>query len=543
MTANVIDQAKPVINGIANPGSVSVNLGNVRLNSAASQNLSVLNQATGNQQAVLNASIATNGAPVTAGGSFSGLAPGATSTGLQVGLNTSTAGNQSGSATVSAVSDITAFGNCAPNCTLNLAPQTVNVTGAVYRLAAVATTTITPSITLAARVGAAAPSSAINITNNSVDGFTEGLNVVRGATAAGFTSSGGPITNLAANASSSAIGITLNTGTAGTFSGNQVLALASNGTITSNSDVALGNVNVALNGKVYTTAVAQVNTAAINFGIVHVGDVVALKNISVTNNAAVTALNDTLVGSISATGPFSGSGTLGAGVAATATDATSLKVGLNTATAGIFSGGTAGTANLLLASHNPDMADLALSTPTVALNAQVNNYANLNTIKVSGLGSFTRSGNIFTLDFGNVLVGSGLLSASLNVLNDVTGPADDADGSYCLPGAPCSLDSLLDFALTGFNPFADVGAGATASSVSVGLSTAALGLFQDEIQLAGFGHNTSGFRQALDGLTLRIRGNVVSQGNTVPEPGTLALLLMAAAGAVLAKRRKARAFA
>ena len=533
-SANVINQASPQIN------NSPINLGNVRLGTASPTGLvSVTNVATAAPQAALNASIGGATAGLTASGSFNLLNPGLTnSSSLQVGLNTAAAGSKNGTATLSFVSDANNVGNCAPNCQLTLASQTVAVNGAVYREAAVATTTLTPSITLAARVGGAA-SNTISVTNTSVDGFTEGLNVVRGATAAGFTSSGGPITNLAANASSIAIGVALNTTTAGVFSGNQVLALASSGTITNNiTEVMLGNVNVALAGKVYSTAVALVNTASpINFSIVHVGDVVPQKTVSVTNNTGATALGDSLVGSISATGPFIGSGTLGAGVAANATNATSLKVGLNTSTAGVFSGGIA---SLALASHNPDMADQSLGITTVGLTAQVNNYANLNTIKISGGGSFTRVGNVFTLDFGNVLVGSGQLTAGLRILNDVAGPADAADGSYCLAGAACSADAFQDFTSIGFGAFTDVGAGATANNVTVSHGTAGVGLFEDDIVLIGaLGHNLSGYSGALADLRLHIRANVINQGNSVPEPGSLYLLLLAAAGAVLARRRQA----
>ena len=85
--ANVVDTAKPVINGVANPGSVTVNLGNLRIGTAANQTLTVLNQATGSQQAALNASIASDGAPITASGSFNQLLPGNSSPG-QAGIGT-----------------------------------------------------------------------------------------------------------------------------------------------------------------------------------------------------------------------------------------------------------------------------------------------------------------------------------------------------------------------------------------------------------------------------------------------------------------------
>ena len=174
--ANVVDQAKPVINGIANPGTVTVNLGNVRINTAATENLTVLNQATGNQQAALNGSIASNGAPALASGSFNLLAPGATNGSLSVGIDTSAAGARAGSATVSLVSDASNIGNCAPNCQLTLPNQTVNINANVYRLAN--PTINTGTVTIAARVGdAVAADQSVSITNASPDIYTEGLRV------------------------------------------------------------------------------------------------------------------------------------------------------------------------------------------------------------------------------------------------------------------------------------------------------------------------------------------------------------------------------
>jgi len=88
---------------------------------------------------------------------------------------------------------------------------------------------------------------------------------------------------------------------------------------------------VTLNGRVYTPAVAQVNTGVVDFGIVHKGDVVTARNVSVTNTAAIAAPNDVLVGTIGgAAGPFNASGSL-AGVAAQASDTSSFSVGLSTA--------------------------------------------------------------------------------------------------------------------------------------------------------------------------------------------------------------------
>jgi hypothetical protein len=299
---NVIDQAKPVINGVANPGAVTVNLGNVRINTAAGQTLNVLNQATGNQQAALNASIASNGAPVTASGSFSGLLPGNSSPGqagigtLQVGLDTSAAGARSGSATVSLVSDITAFGNCAPNCTLNLPDQTVNVSGNVYRLAN-PTLNAPTTITVAARVGdTVAADRVVSITNSSPDAFTEGLKVTLG-TITGNAQAAGGIANLGAggtDAGSIKVGLG-NTAIAGTSTATVALDFVSTGAGTTGApDLQVGTGTLTVDGKVYTAAVGQTPTATLNFGVVRVGDTPSAKDIVIDNAAALTALNDTL---------------------------------------------------------------------------------------------------------------------------------------------------------------------------------------------------------------------------------------------------------
>ena len=221
----------------------------------------------------------------------------------------------------------------APNCQLALASQDVNVSGAVYRPA-------NPSISgapvnLVARVGDAAPTASIGVTNVSPDVYTERLDASFGSgTPVGFTTSGS-IVGLAAQTSSNALQVALNTGTAGFFGGTATVNLVSSGAGTTlAADEALASGSVALNGKVYAAATGELNTNTVNFGIVHVGDVVGSKGVSVSNSAAVADLNDVLTGDITGGGgAFSVSGSLGSGVAAGNTNASSLTVGLNTSTA------------------------------------------------------------------------------------------------------------------------------------------------------------------------------------------------------------------
>ena len=155
-------------------------------------------------------------------------------------------------------------------------------------------------MTLAARVGDAAPTAALGVTNVSADVFTERLNASIGTVGAGFSGSGS-ITGLAAGASSNALGVALNTASAGSFAGTAGVSFVSSGTGTTGAaDMALAGQSVALTGHVYTPAVAQANTTVVDFGIVHRGDIVAERSVSVTNAAPASALNDTLRASLGA---------------------------------------------------------------------------------------------------------------------------------------------------------------------------------------------------------------------------------------------------
>jgi hypothetical protein len=389
----------------------------------------------------------------------------------------------------------------------------INVTGNVYRLAN--PTLNTPTVNLAARVGDASPSANISVTNSSPDIFTEGLNVMRGATAAGFTSSGS-ITNLVAQGTSTnAIQVALNTGTAGTFSGTQALNFISTGTGTTGApDISVGSGGVALNGKVYTPAVAQVANTTVDFGIVHVGDAVGAKALTVTNIAPVTPLNDVLRGSLGpASGPFTTSGNLGAGLGPGASDSTRLTAALNTASAGVFSS----SAILSSQSYNADMLDLALTDINILLNAQVNNFADAIFEKVSGIGIFTQvSLNEFSLDFGQLSIGSGLFEAQLGVRNDASAPADTLGGGFDL-NAP-------NFILSGFSAFDGIEAGNLLSGLEVGFNANALGDYNGLILLHPFGYNSSGFNGTLPDIALNLQAEVVS-GQPVPEPSTWILLV------------------
>lgn len=432
-------------------------------------------------------------------------------TSMVASLDTSVAGTRSGTVTVDFASDGTGTTGEAAS---SVGSQEIDMTGTVYRLASPDVNTAQP-VVLAARVGDAAPTQNLSVTNQSPDAFTEGLKADIGDVDTGFSGSGN-IDNLAAgdtDNTSLSVGLA-DTSSSQNISGEVDLNFQSTGAGTTGAtDISVGSESVQVQGRVYQQAVAQVNTPSVDFGIVHVGDAVANQSVEVGNAASVATLNDVLQGSIGgATSAFSASGDLGSGLEAGVFDSTSLSVGLDTSAAGNFSG----SASVDFQSSNPDLADLLLDSTDVILSAQVNNYANPVFEKTGGAGSLSGGGVSFDLDFGNLLLGGSTVNALLAVVNDVVGPTDLLDGLF-------NLTSVGDFLPTGFDAFSDLDAGESTGALSVAFNPLTLGLFEGIVLLEARGWNASGFEQFFD-VTLNLRARVSEQG--VPEPRTLVLLLL-----------------
>jgi hypothetical protein len=238
----------------------------------------------------------------------------------------------------------------------------------------------------------------------------------------------------------------------------------------------------------------------------------------VQNGATATALNDVLVGNIGAgaTPPFSGSGNLGAGLGAGASSS-ALQVNLNTGTAGIFTG----TANLALASHDAQLADLPLATSPLSLNAQINHYAALAFLQQGGQGSLSGNASTgFDLDFGSVLQGSPTQQALLAFLND--NPLADQLFTDLLSSTG-SILSGSGFTIAG-ESVQDLLGGTTQGGFDISLDTSNLGNFLETLSFDVESSNSSGYDQVIGQVDFTIEGSVVSSVPPVPEPASLTVL-------------------
>src|SRR5206468_5059795 len=129
-------------------------------------------------------------------GSFNLLAAGSTnSSGLLIGIDTSSVGSKSGTAQITLSSDGTGTSGFG---TTSLGTQTVNISGTVYRLATASAHSPEPVTFANVHVGDSFATQALSITNTAAnDGFSEGLNASIGS-ATGNANAGGSFGSLLA---------------------------------------------------------------------------------------------------------------------------------------------------------------------------------------------------------------------------------------------------------------------------------------------------------------------------------------------------------
>ncbi|MBK7424765.1 MAG: S-layer family protein [Propionivibrio sp.] len=517
-----------------------INLGNFRVGLAGgatpqSQNVAVANIVAGTFTESLgigSASVSNAAFTLTNNlGSALILAGGSNASALNVARNSGGAGLNSGTLAIQYTSDGTGTSGLAA---INANSQNITVNATGYN-AAVGSTTPSPVNLAAQRVGGTL-STELTVANTVAAGaFSEDLNASFSGFANGATGSGSIAGRLAgtSNTGVGSMSVGLDTTTSGVKSGTATLAYATAGAVNGVSNnlgvASVGTQLVTVNGNVYAPAVAQLNTPAVNFGVVRVGDVVAAQNVSVSNTTSG-MLTDTLRASLSGgAAPFTASGTA-AGVAAGATDASNLSVALNTGTAGVYSGTNA---VVTYTSQNPEMADFALGTANVALSATVNNLAATTLAKTAGVGSLSGGALSYTLNFGTVVLGVDGGSTALSLTNSAFGPADALAGTFNLS----ALQTGDPFQLGGFNSFNNIAAGnSLAGGLSVGFSGTSLGSFDRLIVLNRLSTNSSltePERQLL-AIELRLQGEVLA----VPEPGTYGMMLTGLLVVVFGARRR-----
>lgn len=248
----------------------------------------------------------------------------------------------------------------------------------------------------------------------------------------------------------------------------------------------------------YRDAVASLAQTTINLGITHVGSTsVAL---GLTNSAVADSYSEQLDASFASfTGDAIGAGSVTA-LAAGASSANGLSVGLASNQSGTFSG-TAQLALLTDGTGVDGLAAAAIASQTVTLTGVFDNYAVAAFQESGGASPISGTGTHYTLDLGSVTKGAAALSFGLGVLNAAGGLADLLGGTIATKGA-------AGFTNSGFGSFSGLAAGKGETAQSVTLSTSTVGTFSETVVLTSAGSNASGYSGALPTETLTITGTV-----------------------------------
>lgn len=324
---------------------------------------------------------------------------------------------------------------------------------------------------------------------------------------------------LAPGADSGNLEVTFTADTAGALNG-QAVGIVSN----------FGNIpaqTLSITGAAYRFAAPVIPAGStVSFGIVHVGDSVS-RDVEVTNSAAADGFSEGLNAAFTGSGAGITTGGAVNGLAPGASSGSSLKVGLDTSSAGIISG----TADLGFDSDGTGSSGLgqtSLPGGTVNVSGQVNNYAAPLFLLTSGSGTLNQDSAVtWTLDFGTVNNSSidGAPVVTLSLSNSAAGPADTLAGSFLQTGA--------GFLFGNPGAFSGLDSGQALTGLQVTFDNSENGSFTGTITLSAASRNSGGYDGGLGDYVINLTGTVVPE----PSAATLLLLISAAAGASRQRRR------
>jgi hypothetical protein len=434
------------------------------------------------------------------GGTISTLTAGSTSSALGVTL-AGVGGVISGHATIALTSDGAGIDTLASTA---LTSQTVAVTGTLFNYATAALTTTT--LALGQHHVGDVVTGDIVLSNSALTGlYSENLDASFSGTSFthGTFADSGSISLLAAGATNaSSLAVTLGTGAAGTVAGTATIALKSDGSgIDTLGITALTAKTVAVTGAIYNYATAALPGTVISLGVVHAGGSLS-EALTLSNIAATGTYSESLDASFSGgTGSAMGSGTI-ALLHAGASNSSSLVVGLSIGQTGVLSG----TEVLALTSDGSGIDALgttALAPQTITITGTVDNYATAALEQISGAGTLTGGGTVYTLALGNIQQGTGSLTADLGVLNSAAAVSDLLGGNFTISNASGA------FTNTSFSSFSGLAAGQADTLPVITLSGTNAGNFSELITLSSAGSNSSGYNGTLANITLDVTGNVL----------------------------------
>jgi hypothetical protein len=454
----------------------NVNLGNFHVGASESQTAAIQNVASGpvNYTETLGANVGGTSGAATATGSVSGLGQGASGNGIAVGLNTQTAGNLSGTATVDFQTQAV---NNSGLGVASLGSQTIQVTGTGYALAQASVQPASPISLGNARIGGTL-SQNLTVTNSGANtgGFTETLSGNVGGNTGAATSAGSFAGVTQGTSNNSGIAVSLSTASAGQVSGSTTLAFNSNAINNSGlGTTQLASQTVNLTGAVYQAASGQVsNGPTVDLGNFHVGDTatgtLTIANVAPNTGGYTENLGATVTGT---SGLASASGSV-TGLAQGANNSTGITVGLNTSRDGILAG-TATVGFQTQAINNSGLGTASVGSQTVTVQGAAYNLA---------------SASVGAIDFGRVLQNSAA-AQYLTVSNTAV-----ADGfSEGLDATIAGFTGVSAGLLSGGGSITNLAAGATSTNgLEVSLNTSNTGTVMAEVKvnLASDGTATSG---------------------------------------------------